>query len=413
GLFAFDEDQEFRFWVDQGFLFNQTGVQMSDHSDKTQAVFGQLTYSVSDRLRLTGGLRYTKEEKEVDGQIFNRQGAPCALLGATPVTIATIAAAIPWAATNEAGVAYPFPYCRDIIRGSRDWDDTSWKAGLEFDVNENSLFYANVSRGFKAGGYFAAGNGAAVGNTYEPEELVALAIGSKNRLANGRMRFNAEAFWWDYRDHQESYLAPTNPPTPAFGLITINVPKARIYGLDVEFEAALTDADNVSLRAQYLKAEYRDFVYRTSRPGEFATNSPGSQPPPTVCPATFISIGLYQVNCNGQEMPRSPELSIQAEYQHIFRLGNGATIVPSIALQYSADYWTAIDYNPLQRQDSYTMVDADVTFRSANERWTFSVWGRNLGDEDVWQNAFSHPSGVSFNALRPPRTYGARVSFNF
>ncbi len=413
GLFAYDEDQSFRFWVDQGFLFNQTGADIRQLDDKTEAIFGQLTYSVNDALRLTAGLRFTQEEKVLSGQIFNRQGAPCAALGATPATIATIAAVIPWAARNESGVAYPFPYCRDTTTGNRDWNDTSWKVGVEYDVAERSMLYANVARGFKAGGFYAAGDNSVVGNDYEPEELVAFTVGSKNSFLDNRLRLNAEVFYWDYQDHQESYLAPTNAPVPAFGFITINVPKAEIYGLDLELEALLTEADRISVRAQYLKAEYTDFVFNVARPGEFAANAPGTQPPSTTCGVTFVSIGLYRLDCGGKQMPRSPTTSIQADYQHTFNLAGGSKIIPGVSVQMSSSYVVAADYNPLQKQDSFTMVDADIAWVSADERWTVAAFGKNLSDEDVWQNSFVHPSGLAFNALRPPRTYGARVSFKF
>ena len=72
----------------------------------------------------------------------------------------------------------------------------------------------------------------------------------------------------------------------AFGFITINVPKAEIYGLDVDFTALLTDNDQIAIKAQYLHAEYTDFAFNTARPGEFQpppNGSPGTQPPETVC----------------------------------------------------------------------------------------------------------------------------------
>lgn len=413
GAFWYDERQSFDYWVDQGFLFNQTGVAVDRNDNETWAVFGELKYSLTDRARLIGGVRYTDETKELGGLTWNRQGAPCALIGATVTTIADVARYIPWAATNDNGVAYPFPYCRDTSTGSRSWTDTSWRAGVEYDATPDSMLYASVSRGFKAGGFFAGGDNFVVGNSYEPETLTAYALGSKNLFADGRVRLNVEAFYWDYEDHQESYLAPTNPPVPAFGFITINVPQAEIYGLDVELEWRATVADRVGLRLQYLHAEYTDFAYRTSRPGEFVTGAPGSQPPQTVCPYSFVSIGLYRVDCSGQEMPRSPDLSLQADYSHTFALASGAAIVPGIAVQYAADFWTAVDYNPLQRQDAFVMWDASLAWESADGRWTAAAYGRNLGNEDVWQNSFLHPSGVVFNALRPPRTYGARIEYRF
>ncbi|MBL8270873.1 TonB-dependent receptor [Steroidobacter sp.] len=418
GLYAFNDKQDFTFWVDQGFLFNQTGADVDSLKNDSHAVFGELTFALADSTRLKVGARYTEEGKSQSGQIFNRQGAtaPCSTLGATPVTIGTIAAVIPGAATNGAGVAYPFTYCRDSLTGDRDWTNTDWKVGLEHDLNDDSMLYATVSTGFKAGGFFATGDHSVVENSYEPEKITAFALGSKNRFAQDRLQLNAEAFFWKYEDHQESYLAPTSPPLQVFGFTTINVPEAEIYGLDLDFTALLTDNDQIGVRAQYLHAEYTDFVFNVSRPGEFQpppNGSPGTQPPSTVCGVTYVSQGLYSVDCTGQQMPRAPELSLTMDYAHTFKLSGGAAIVPGVRAQYSADYWSSVDYNRLQKQDAYVMWDADLSYFSSNETWNLTAYVNNIGNEDVYSNSFSHPSGLVFNALRPPRTYGLRVGVKF
>jgi outer membrane receptor protein involved in Fe transport len=69
-LYGFEEQQEFTFWVDQGYRFNQTGVDIDQLDDKTVAAFAQLTYSFSDSFRVTGGIRVTNESKEINGQVF-------------------------------------------------------------------------------------------------------------------------------------------------------------------------------------------------------------------------------------------------------------------------------------------------------------------------------------------------------
>ena len=125
--------------------------------------------------------------------------------------------------------------------------------------------------------------------------------------------------------------------------------------------------------------------------------------------ASFVSQGLYSVDCTGQQMPRSPEISLSVEYQHTFRLCGGGSIVPGVRAQYSSDYWSAVDYNPLQKQDSYIMWDADLSYNSANDMCSVTAYINNIGDEEVYSNSFSHPSGLVFNALRPPQTYGLRL----
>jgi iron complex outermembrane recepter protein len=414
GLYWYTEDQTSKFWVDQGFLFNQTGEDLAQLDDETKAVFGEVTFSVTDRLHLTGGLRYTDEEKTQNGQIFNRMGqAPgtsCPELGVgAPVFINTVAAAIPFAATNGDGTAYPFPYCRDTQTGTISFNDTSWKAGADFAIAQDSMVYLTVSRGFKAGGFFAAGDHAQVGNTFQPETLTAYALGSKNRFMNQRLQLNAEAFFWNYKDHQESYLAGLYPNTAAavFGFVT-QAADGEIYGLDLEFQALVTDNDVIGLKAQYLHAEYTDGVFVVARPN--------TAPPVTVCgfAQSATNPTRYTVDCTGQQMPRSPDVSFTADYYHTFLLGEAGTLVPGIRAQYSSSYWSAVDYNPLQRQESYTMWGADLTYTSASGKWSIAAYGDNLSNEDVFTNSFMYPAtNVAMNSLRAPRTYGARFTMKF
>lgn len=415
GLYYFAEEQKVKFWVDQGFLFSQTGYRLDKLDDRTLAAFGQLTYSVNDRVRLTGGARFTEEEKEVAGVIFNRQNnqalfpnTTCVqLYGTPPVFIGTVAAAIPQAALNGNGVAYPFPYCQDSITGDRSWNDFSWKGGIDYDLTDSSMMYLTVSRGFKAGGFFASGDHTDVGNTFEPEKLISYAFGSKSRFLGDRLQINAEAFYWDYDDHQENYLAPVFPSQnlASFNLIT-QTADARIYGLDVDLQALVTDNDDLSLKVQYLHAEYTQATFVVARPN--------GTPPSSACPAVQTNPTTFNLLCTGEQMPRSPTLSLSGDYHHSFDLGGAGTIVAGVNVQYSSSYWSAVDYNPLQKQDAFTIYGVDLSYVSPSEIFTITGYGDNLSDEAIYTSSFMYPnSNVAFNQLRAPRTYGVRLNVSF
>jgi iron complex outermembrane receptor protein len=112
-------------------------------------------------------------------------------------------------------------------------------------------------------------------------------------------------------------------------------------------------------------------------------------------------------------MPRSPQFSFTAEYQHTFRLPGGGSLVPGVNVQYSGKYWSAVDYNPLQKQDAYAMWGADLLF-DPGKNWTLSLYGANLSNEDVYTNSFMYPAtNVAMNSLRAPRTYGVRLVAKF
>jgi iron complex outermembrane recepter protein len=418
GAYVSNEELSENFWVDQGFLFNQTGVDMDSLTTDAQAVFGQATFSFTEQLRLTGGLRFSTEEKSAQGTTFTRQpqAFTCAASGTTQVFLGAITPSIPQAATNGDGIAYPFPFCRDVISGQRDWDDTSWRVALDYDLSPDSLLYVSASRGFKAGGFFAAGNASLTGNTVEPETLVAFAIGSKNRFFDGRLQLNAEAFAWDYKDHQESYLAPTSA-SGTFNFVTQRA-DAEIFGLDVELNALLTDDDEIGLRVQYLNAEYTDAPFIVASPG------PGNPSPLTACTATqdIATPSIWRTNCAGQQMPRSPDFSGVLDYNHTFELPSGS-IVAGAHARYSAGYWSAVDYNPLQKQDAFTMLGAALSYHSENDGWSITAFGENLTEEVVYANSFMYPSknsviaagagNIAMVQLEAPRTYGVRLRADF
>lgn len=166
GGFLFEEDQNADNFFYQGRLSTTHFTPRLKTSSK--ALFGQLTFDVSDSFRLVGGARYTDERRSLLTRLAT---------GAAPGPV-------------EPPLGAPFP-------GQLNIDKVTWKAGVEWDAGPQSLIYANVSTGFKTGGFFVA---APPNNTFRPETLTAYTVGAKNRFLDNRLQLNLEAFYWDYRD---------------------------------------------------------------------------------------------------------------------------------------------------------------------------------------------------------------------
>src|SRR5581483_1087228 len=143
---------------------------------------------------------------------------------------------------------------------------TNWKAGLEFDVAPRSLFYANVSTGFKSGGfYFQPIPGGK--NSYDPETVTAYTAGLKNRFLDGRLQLNLEAFDLEYSGQQIATLlfAQLGPALiPYFP--NQNAGKARIRGGELETQFLLTPNTLLSADVQYIDAKYKSLVYQSGVP---------------------------------------------------------------------------------------------------------------------------------------------------
>ena len=179
------------------------GVNRFTNELKSEAVFGEATYSLTDDFRLTAGGRYS--EDRFIGTFF----------GTTP----------PGSAANP-------------LRSSADvtTDNTDWKVSAEMDLrNDETLLYATIQTGYLMGGFVQDGG------IFDPETLIAYTVGAKNRFFDGRLQLNGEAFYYDYEDYQLTYVQGTF-------FAAQNAP-AEVAGIQLDMAMQVTDADTVTLTA--------------------------------------------------------------------------------------------------------------------------------------------------------------------
>lgn len=347
---------------------------------ESTAVFGQLTFAVSERFRLVGGARYTDEHKTLSTPL--RQLTP-----ATPNPPPT------------------------FVTGDLPFDEVTWKAGVEFDATDRSLIYANAATGFKAGGFFVA----AIDNTFLPEELTAYTIGSKNRFLDNRLQFNAELFYWDYKDQQVSFVGPAQyaPAVYGPGGITVNAGNARIQGVDLDVLAQPTDSIRIGVNVQYLDLRYKSFVYTA-----FSGNGAPVRSGCAVSPNTSLPVNpparLFAVDCSGQSGLNAPEWSANLSYEQEFAVGADLNLILGARSRIETSRYLALDYLPEERQGNYTMSDIYMTLEGPDDHWSFTGFVNNVEDETVLASATQRQFiPVVYSALRPPRTYGLRVAFHY
>jgi iron complex outermembrane recepter protein len=393
GFYYFNEDQT------QHYLLNANPIQQSQVDTtlgtKSKAVFGEATFSVTDAFRLIGGLRYSKDEKE--------QG------GATITTLPR-----PGVVSNVA---------------QRDFSNTSWKAGAEFDVAAQSMLYATVATAYKAGGFFPSVP--APNNSFAPEKLAAYTLGSRNRFLDQRLQLNAEAFYWDYKDKQERFLGVSNGGST--GLLTTNAGAAKLYGLNLDLQFKPTSADSVRANVEYLHTRYDTFQYTAYNSPPFGM-SVGYSPSATGCklgpiiPLTandpFVPTdSLQTIDCSGKPLVNAPKWSGNAGYAHSFGLASGASIVADASGQFSSSKYLTADFINSGSDDGYVTYDASLTYHAPSDKWDVGAWGRNLNNAAIYTGGFRYPFSSPVTAggdptlyyaqIRAPRTYGVRASMRF
>ncbi len=322
-------------------------------------------------MRATAGARFTYEDKSQLGHVYCDST---------------------FCPASAAGIRVPF-------NGDRTWKNGSWKAGLEYDVAPESMLYATVSTGFKAGGFSPI----LPPNTFGPERLTAYAIGSKNRFFDNRLQVNAEAFYWDYKGQQVSFLSSglVAPGVTGSVFVTENIGRSTIKGLDLDVEYLLTDRDRVTARVAYMDAKADDFVYR---PASVPFSNCGiTGAPPSV-----------RVDCSGRPLPRAPTWSGSLSYEHTFLLADSGSLIANLSTRFASESWGSITYLPDHLQGNYTKSDASLTYYPPSDRWSLAVFVNNIENEAVQTMAGTYALMlVNYKNLQPPRTYGARFTIKF
>jgi iron complex outermembrane receptor protein len=243
------------------------------------------------------------------------------------------------------------------------------------------MIYGSFSRGFKSGNYnVTAPPGSMAVN---PEFIDAYEVGLKTQIFDNRVQINTAAFYYDYADMQVTRIESGS-------LITVNAAEAKIKGLEMDFQANLTNALSLKGGISYVDSEYTSFenapVYVPS-----ATGLGGND--------------LVTTDLSGKTLARSPELTYNL----------GATYnIADFMLGVNYYYNDGFGWEPSGRvqQDSYELINAFVSWTSPDEHWGVKIFGNNLTDEEY--ATFVTEQSVADNyEPAAPRTYGVEFSFNF
>ncbi|MCS6947774.1 MAG: TonB-dependent receptor [Steroidobacteraceae bacterium] len=362
------------------------------------AVFAQATWNVTDRFRITAGGRYSQEDKKG--------------LRATQLTAGVGGAPLPVGLIDVLYNAV-FGIVRHTVSGKRDEDNFSPLLNVQYDFGDDSMVYASFARGFKSGGYDARSNRPVVppaplpppvgqlpgGGTFEyaAEEADAFEIGVKTGIGRSA-EINAAVFYTDYTDLQ----------TSAFdGRLGFNVGNgsAEVRGAELEARWRATERLYFAGSIAYLDFEWTRYdgqCYFNPSASILSTRTPG--------------------NCNydGFTNQLAPEMTAVVSADYRWPIGNRFELRTSLDATYSDSYITSLTLDPASVQDSYTKLNARISFGAADGKWAVALIGRNLTDEEVVSYSGEAPlSGSIFSArsyygfVDPPRTVALEATVRF
>lgn len=329
--------------------------QFNTQRTRSGAVFGQVTVPVGEATNVTAGLRYTTERRRFSGE----------QLGTL-----TTGAVIPLAS---------------LAGDAQTYNKLTWRFSVDHKFTPDVMAYASVNRGFKSGGYNQ--NGGLLDPPYQPETLDAYEIGLKADLFDKRFRFNPSIFYYDYKNIQVTAFGGNATPR------LINGPKARIYGLDLDFVAI--PFEHLTLRggATFLHDRFLDFPGAVFRP-------------PNTPPARGSA--LLTGNAKGNRLPYTSDWVLTFAADYVVPLDQGKLTL-SATYNHNDGYFTETDN--IRRQGAYNLVNASV--RIDMESGLFAaLWAKNLTNEAIalYRAAADTGSGVSY---QPPRTYGVTAGIKF
>ncbi len=341
---------------------------VADLQTDSYSAFGQLEYDLTDRLTLTGGLRVIQEEKEFDVGIgfFLSQSNDTVNQGEF--------------LQNPAGAGSPFFY-------DDDRSDTLWAGKLQLDYRptEDLLLYAGINRGVKAGSYNAPLLGSYLGSggdsalPYDEEVLLSYEGGFKATLGDaGTTRLNGSLFYYDYTDYQAFLFV-------GVGGVVINA-DAETWGAELELQTSPFDGLDLMFNVAYFDAEVKDVPLRSGSP-----LPPRDVEPTYAPPLQATALARYSWPALGGRLAIQGDVSYSDEFYYNLR-------------NFDADKF-----------DSYTMVNALLSWESEDQRWLATLAARNLTDERAGVQGFDLATlcGCNEVSYRAPRFYSVGLRHNF
>lgn len=345
GLFYFTEDND-------DLTDSSTAWTRGEIKNDSYAAYGQVSYDVTDDLNITGGLRYTYDDREILLDLRAPGPGACTLV-----------------VTDAPGVC-------ELTR-DKSFDYLSYVLGVNYQATDDIFLYAKTSKGHRSGGF----NNRQSFPPFEPESVTDYEIGIKGEFFGNRLRTNLAAFYTRYRNVQRTVVSVVNgAPSPT----TTNAAKAEIPGFEVEVSAVPFENFQIGGAFGYIDPNYQEFIDpllgdRSDEPFTYASKR------------TWNIFGTYTVPFS------AGEVTIHANYSYRSKVFYD-TLTPDLDVQPG--------YGILSVRASVALHNPDVEF---------AFYGRNLTNKkyNTYILDVFGPFGYNLGYRGTPRMYGAELTYRF
>jgi len=346
----------------------------------TFAGFANVDFALTPTLTVSGSARYTKQDRAFvgcasdpgDGRIA---GAFAAIFGipAKPGECFTMISSAP-----------PFAISPGGVHRSLNQDNTSWRANVSWKPNSATLLYANVTKGFKSGGFPTIP--AAFASQYAPvtqESVLAYEAGFKLTTLNHKVQVNGAAFYYDYRNKQLLGTALIVP----FGNLPqlVNIPKSRVVGAELQVVARPVSGLHLSVGVTYVNSRVQ--------------TNPSDPVDQFGATASYI----------GESFPNTPKWQANGDAEYRWTLSDQKELYIGSNLSWRSSSWAAFGNNSGFQIPAYALLDLRAG-ASLTRHVDLEVWGRNVTNTYYYNNVSHVVDTITRNAGMPA-TYGVTLRY--
>ena len=367
-------------------------------STTAYAAFGDVIWRATDKLNLTFGLRYTRDEKDFTWLNTPRNApeleAKLDLLESLGFFDALAQMGIP--ITRElltfdmAFIDPPAMVNKGVlVRDKRSWSDFSPRFVVDYHFNDKAMVFGSLAKGYKAGGF----NALQIGPAFENEDVWNAEVGIKQSF--GRFSYNASLFHYRYDNRQSIRLIDPDPNNPVdIPRFVFDTGDLEATGIDFDMRWKVTDAFTLDAQAEWIDSKYKDYV---TPEGVDLDGEPTGEPRFTA------SVGAaYKMSLGDSGDLR---LSARHAYRGRTRCNAGSDLQGDCGVNALLDIG-----EPRER------TDVRVGWTSPQGTWSWAVYGNNIFDNQYVKGLNTYgrgPLGVVGATISEPRTYGMEVAVKF
>ncbi|MEH6515154.1 MAG: TonB-dependent receptor [Halioglobus sp.] len=411
GAAYYEDDVDFLVFGNLGFFLIFSGppaefyrdtyeIQATSQDRESMAFYLDGTYDVTDRLKLTAGFRHTQDEKD-----FTRLSLGTA---ANPVSNFIGVDGFRGPHTNP----LPESAFGNVIKDDKTFSANTYRLILDYNWTDEIMTYASYATGFVAGGFSETCGSAFSCQPYSSEENTNFEVGVKADLLDGTLRMNAALFHTEYENLQrDTVISITDAAGNAFQeTVSLNEGESTAIGFELEVGYVPTPNFRIDLNFGWLDHEYDSY-------------EPGYDP------ATLGLSGSPQpFDFSELDVPYSPEFNGGVSATYFQDLSNGGSISYNVNFHYqdeaeinpapASQQGGTID-NPVLKAkantqlEERTLVNAYVTWESAEGQFEVSLYGKNLTDEEYRNSANPVANLWNFTTYGPPRELGIQLGYTF